>query len=458
MNTIGSGMARGVLIAAACIAPLAAAAPAARVEFAMGNAQVVGASGQARAAQKGTPIEQGDLVSTNAGRVQLRFSDGAYVSLQPGTQFRVDQYRWEGKADGSERGFFSLLKGGLRTITGVVGRTNKRNYQVTTNVATIGIRGTEYRIAQEGDGIVGSVGEGEVNVCTAMCKPFAGGETFLVAGPQSQPVLTDKQIDLPPTQPGDPAGGSFETSNQSTDGPGTFVAGDDVTSGGAPVGLILTGQQTLDGVYRISSTPSSAAYFSKGTVLLDDAGAVVQLPDAVLRQGGTIDSAGLLPGNVFGNDGISAWGAFKDAAGAIGHYAVGMPVQIAPQVATYSLLSPNMATLPTDAQGNAVGTLTSWNQTVSFYGQSNGNATWNIQGTALAASVSGSFDGPLYLNGSCQVGSCNVSAQALPYGPGAQRLGVAYKLDYTPGYVPGAPQPSSISALGAAMLTQTGAQ
>jgi hypothetical protein len=51
MNTIESGMARGVLIAAACIAPLAAAAPAARVEFAVGNAQVVGANGQARAAQ-----------------------------------------------------------------------------------------------------------------------------------------------------------------------------------------------------------------------------------------------------------------------------------------------------------------------------------------------------------------------------------------------------------------------
>jgi hypothetical protein len=43
--------------------------------------------------------------------VQLRFTDGAYVSLQPQTLFRVDDYRYDGKADGNERGFFSLLKG-----------------------------------------------------------------------------------------------------------------------------------------------------------------------------------------------------------------------------------------------------------------------------------------------------------------------------------------------------------
>ena len=444
MDRIESAVVHGALLAVACMAPLAVAAPAARVEFAVGDAQVVGASGQARALQKGAPIEQGDLVSTNEGRVQLRFTDGAYVSLQPRTQFRVDEYRWEGKADGSERGFFSLLKGGLRTITGVVGRTNKRNYQVNTSVATIGVRGTEYKLAQEGDGIIGSVGEGGINVCTTVCKPFIGGESFLVPNRQSQPVLTDKQIDLPPTQPGDPAGGSFQTSNQSTSGPGTYVAGDNTTETGAPVGLILTGQQTLDGVNTDSASTGSIQYFTRGTVVLDTAGAVVQLPGQA--------SAGPLAGNLFGNDGISAWGAFKSTAGSVIHYAVGLPVDIAPKVATYALTSPSMATLPTDALGNPVGTLTGWNQTVDFStGQGTGSASWILQGAAYSAQLSGSFDGPMYLSGQCAAQSCFVSAQGKPFGPGAQRFGVAYQINAFD-------QNRSLSAQGAAMLTQTGAQ
>jgi len=439
-------------------ASLGLAAPAARVEFAVGNAEVISAGGQPRALQKGAPIEPGDTVATNAGRVQLRFSDGASVSLQPGSQFRVDEYRWDGKADGSERGFFSLLKGGLRTITGVVGRGNKRNYQVNTSVATIGIRGTEYKIAQFGDGIVGSVGEGAINVCNgAGCAPFTSGETFLVTNRQSEPALTDKQVDLPPVQPGDPAGGSFQTANDSTKNPGSspLISGDQTTPSGAPVGLILTGQQTLAGVYRSPSSPILAPAFTGETVLLDNAGAVVQLP---ATQGLTIDSAGLLPGNIFGNDGVSAWGAFKDTTGAVAHYAVGLPVSIAPKIATYALISPEMATRPTDALGNPIGTLTSWNQTVNFYGLATGSATWNVQGTTLSVPLNGGFDGPLYLAGSCEVGSCNVNAQGLPYGPGARRFGMAYHLDYTPAATPQNLQPASVSAQGAAMLTQTSAQ
>ena len=135
---------------AALLAAIAAAypvigypAPAAQVDFAVGNVTAVGSNGQSRALGKGAQIEQGDTVNTNGGRAQLRFTDGAYVSLQPESQFRIDQYRFDGKQDGNEKGFFSLLKGGLRTITGLVGRSNKANYQVSTSVATIGIRGTE---------------------------------------------------------------------------------------------------------------------------------------------------------------------------------------------------------------------------------------------------------------------------------------------------------------------------
>src|SRR5882672_9860199 len=150
---------------AAAFPVVAQGAPAARVDFAIGDVAAVNKAGQSRTVAKGTVIEEGETINTNNGRTQLRFTDGAYVSLQPQSEFRIDQYRYEGKQDGSERTYISLLKGGLRTITGLVGRTNKKNYQVTTTVATIGIRGTEYTIAYT-NSITGSVGEGEIDVCT----------------------------------------------------------------------------------------------------------------------------------------------------------------------------------------------------------------------------------------------------------------------------------------------------
>ena len=54
-----------------------------------------------------------DLVITGAdGRAQIRFTDGAIVSLQPRTEFRIDEYRFDAQA---QRGVFTLLRGALRT-------------------------------------------------------------------------------------------------------------------------------------------------------------------------------------------------------------------------------------------------------------------------------------------------------------------------------------------------------
>ncbi len=90
---------------AALLATIAAAypvtgysAPAARVDFAVGNVTAVTANGQSRALAKGGQLDEGETINTNNGRAQLRFTDGAYVSLQPESAFRIDQYRFEGQA------------------------------------------------------------------------------------------------------------------------------------------------------------------------------------------------------------------------------------------------------------------------------------------------------------------------------------------------------------------------
>jgi hypothetical protein len=309
---------QGLLLAAISAAfPAAAlAVPAATVQFASGNPVAVSASGQSRTLTKGTQLDSGETVNTNNGRVQLRFTDGAYVSLQPQSEFRIDDYRYDGKTDGSERGFFSLLRGGLRTITGLVGRTNKKNYQVTTSVATIGIRGTEYTIAYT-NSITGTVGEGEINVCTGTgCVPFGSGQSFIVTDANSRPQLTYQKTDLPPTAPDNPTGLPVPS----------FIADDVVGSDGLPTFLIappviprFTGQQTLSVATAVECCTSPTTRVTSGTtVIFDSHGAVQSLN-------------GLSSLATAGNNGILAWGTgmVNPAAAEVTDFVAGTPTPAA---------------------------------------------------------------------------------------------------------------------------------
>lgn len=137
---------RQALIALAVTAafPVTSIAAAGRVEFAIGGATAISADGAARQLNKGVEINTGDTIKTTDGRVQVRFTDGGYMSFQPNTEFKIENYSYGGKQDGSEKGFFRLVEGGLRVITGIVGRNNRPAYRVATPVATIGIRGSEF--------------------------------------------------------------------------------------------------------------------------------------------------------------------------------------------------------------------------------------------------------------------------------------------------------------------------
>jgi hypothetical protein len=428
------------------------------VEFAVGDVQIVAPGGKARLARKGGEVDSGETVNTNGGRAQLRFSDGALVSLQPQSEFRIDDYRFNGRADGSERGFFSLLKGGLRTITGLVGRTHRGNYHVTTSVATIGIRGTEYTIAYT-HSITGSVGEGSVNVCNAAgCAAFASGESFFVASSDTRPALSSKKADLPPPQPQNLAGGSFGDQNNPEQNPGQTVrvANDEVNENGEyrwqapatatdppPPGtppLLLTGSHQLDGVYASGYGNGS---FQPGTVVLDSMGVITDF-NGITPLG---------PGIQTGNDGIVTWGYFPHQgpmAMEMLAFVTGSPVTnfaeltAGSKVATYTLL-PGGATPVLNSSGGTIGTLSSAAMTVDFGTLSaTAQMAWTVQGGSYAAALNGSFDGPLLLNGSCNVGTCSVSALGQVFGANAARGGIAYQFSS-----------GSTNGVGAAALLQT---
>lgn len=195
-----------VAIVFAALPMSVSAAAAGKVEFASGGAGVQSADGDSKVLAKGMDINVGDTILTGSGRVQVKFSDGGYMSFQPNTQFKVEDYNFNGKQDGTEKGFFRLIKGGLRAVTGLVGRENRPAYRVATPVATIGIRGS-YFLAEFNEKLKTHCGHGSIYVFNEQ------GDIILFEGQSAEveaggvPAYSDEELTLGARGPegGEPA-------------------------------------------------------------------------------------------------------------------------------------------------------------------------------------------------------------------------------------------------------------
>ncbi len=118
-------------------------AVAGKFQFVNGEVQVINAAGAQHKVQKGDSINEGDTVAAAAdGFAQIKMEDGGFFAVRPDTEFKVDTFQFNGKEDGSEKGVFSLIKGSLRSVTGLIGKKHRDNYKINTATATIGIRGS----------------------------------------------------------------------------------------------------------------------------------------------------------------------------------------------------------------------------------------------------------------------------------------------------------------------------
>lgn len=289
-------------IACALSSTGAMAQPAARMDFAVGEVIATSPSGTRRALGKGSDLHEGDLISTNNGRAQLRFADGAYMSLQPQTDFKIDQFRFQGKPDGSESAVFSLLKGGLRTITGLVGRNNRQNYRLQTTVATIGIRGTEFSVAY-GNSITVSVGDGAVEACNSGgCLTGYTGQTLYVADVNVPPVIVFRKVELPPP-PGAPAVQLFSRAEDRTLDGNSVVLASLSHSANPPVVALPNGTGGLVAA-PVAVGGTFPAGLLGGTHTFALGGELSQFVDCCFS--GNSYSAGV--SSDFGADGLIAWG------------------------------------------------------------------------------------------------------------------------------------------------------
>lgn len=110
----------------------------------IGDVRVLSPSGD-RQPERGGEVREGETILTGAGALtQIRLADGGMLSIRGDTEMKFDRFSHTGENDRDSSLFISLLKGGFRSVTGLIGRLNRDGYRVTTPSATIGIRGTDH--------------------------------------------------------------------------------------------------------------------------------------------------------------------------------------------------------------------------------------------------------------------------------------------------------------------------
>ncbi len=184
-----------VLLVALCLLALlvpvsaSAAKRVGRVLIVSGEVTAEREDAAARSLARQDPIYVRDTIETGAnGRIQIQFSDGGMVDLQPQSRFRIAEYELDDNGGGSS--VMEFLRGALRTVTGSIGGEAEDEYRMETPVATLGIRGTAYALhycdatCAEGDGelgLYGRVDNGRITVGNASdTGTFEAGRFFFV--------------------------------------------------------------------------------------------------------------------------------------------------------------------------------------------------------------------------------------------------------------------------------------
>lgn len=136
--------------AAAVQAPAKADLQAGFVKSVRGSVQLLNGAGAARAASPGDALGAVDRIVTgpdSSASVVLR--DDTTLVVGPSSRLDLKEFHFDGTTrDGGM--LLSLLRGSMRMITGLIGKTNPDAVRVETQTATIGIRGTDFIVQADG--------------------------------------------------------------------------------------------------------------------------------------------------------------------------------------------------------------------------------------------------------------------------------------------------------------------
>lgn len=207
---------RTILAVLACLIAGSAFANGTIIQLS-GTLSVKRADGSTRILSMKSEVIPGDTLETQKDSyAQIKFKDGATITLKPSTQFTVAAYTFVEAKPQEDNAVFSLLKGGIRAVSGLISKRGDQGaYKMNTTTATIGIRGTIFdvddcktgRCKKEGGdgdsqepGVYVSVRDGEVLVAnSAGSLSLSTGQFGFIAANNLLPKLL----------PGDPGLGSI---------------------------------------------------------------------------------------------------------------------------------------------------------------------------------------------------------------------------------------------------------
>lgn len=192
-----------VLVSAFAALGSAMAAPVGYVHEVKGNVTLRDAGKPAPVPAKvGDVFEQGAAFVTGAdGQVTLKFEDGQIALLTPNTQFVATSYIFDKTDNTKSNVLFSVARGGMRFISGLIATKNSEKFAIKTPTATAGVRGTDGTMALDATGnMTLTVKEGVVTLTVGgqSVTVNAGQVTFSSNGgtPSAPVALTS----LPPGQ------------------------------------------------------------------------------------------------------------------------------------------------------------------------------------------------------------------------------------------------------------------
>lgn len=183
----------------ALVSTVALAAKSGRIDDLSGSVSIGSDNGNERNAREGSRLRTGDTVETgNESHAVLKFADGHLIVLQSNTAFLNEDYQFAKKASASHI-IFSLLKGGLRSITGQIAKYRRSAFKLKVAGLTLGVRGTDFAVVRPRSAAVDlytRVYAGVISVATnAGTEMFQAGETVFIRAAAGRLVVAS--VDRP---------------------------------------------------------------------------------------------------------------------------------------------------------------------------------------------------------------------------------------------------------------------
>lgn len=104
-------------------------------------------------ASLGSALEGKDVISTGANtKLQITFEDKTIITVGKESRFSIEEYLFSDNDNARAR--FNVLSGTIRVMSGKIGKIAPEKFTVKTKTATIGIRGTNFSVNMQEDGLL----------------------------------------------------------------------------------------------------------------------------------------------------------------------------------------------------------------------------------------------------------------------------------------------------------------